>query len=110
MAKSRKGAFVGLPNRDYRPFLGPIGPRLCKMPYTNFGALRHCEVRAGAKVCIEPHPGRARCFRRRMLYSRVLRARTIRVNLGAFFLGVWGGPKRRATLQEDGGRAQPAAL
>jgi hypothetical protein len=36
MAKSRKGLFVGLPNRDYRLFLGSIGSRLCRMPYANF--------------------------------------------------------------------------
>jgi hypothetical protein len=35
MAKSRKGLFVGLPNRDYRLFLGSIGSRLCRMPYAN---------------------------------------------------------------------------
>jgi hypothetical protein len=45
MAKSRKGAFVGLANRDYRPFPGSIGSRLCRMPNANFGELRKAEVR-----------------------------------------------------------------
>jgi hypothetical protein len=35
MAKYRKGLFVGLPNRDYRLFLGSIGSRLCRMPNAN---------------------------------------------------------------------------
>src|SRR5215204_1784218 len=45
MAKSRKGAFVGLANSDYRPFPGSIGSRLCPMPNANFLELRTCEVR-----------------------------------------------------------------
>ena len=45
MAKSRKGAVVGLANRDYRPFCGSIGARLCRMANSNFGELRRCEVR-----------------------------------------------------------------
>jgi hypothetical protein len=36
MAKSRKGAFFGLAKRDYRPFPGPIGSRLCSTPNSNF--------------------------------------------------------------------------
>jgi hypothetical protein len=35
MAKYRKGLFVGLPNREYRLFLGSIGSRLCRMPNAN---------------------------------------------------------------------------
>jgi hypothetical protein len=44
MAKSRKGAFVGLANSDYRPFPGTIGSRLCRMSYTNLSELRQGEV------------------------------------------------------------------
>ena len=44
MAKSRKGAFVGIANRDYRPFPGPIGSRFCRMPNANFVELRYGEV------------------------------------------------------------------
>ena len=49
MAKSRKGAFVGLENRDYHPFLISIGSRLCRMLYANFLELRKDEVR---KICL----------------------------------------------------------
>ena len=31
----------GLPDRGDRPSLGPIGPRLCKMAYTNFHEKAH---------------------------------------------------------------------
>src|SRR5215211_6823930 len=41
MAKSRKGAFVGLANSDYRPFPGSIGSRLCPMPNANFHEKAH---------------------------------------------------------------------
>src|SRR5829696_1766735 len=41
----RKGAPGGLPDRDYRPFLGSIGSRLCRMPYANFGELGLDELR-----------------------------------------------------------------
>src|SRR5215218_3973146 len=45
MAKSRKGAFVGLANSDYRPFPGSIGSRLCPMPNANFVETPNGEVR-----------------------------------------------------------------
>jgi hypothetical protein len=45
MAKSRKGAFVGLANRDYQPFTGSIGSRLCRMPNANFVERGKGEVR-----------------------------------------------------------------
>src|SRR5215208_6077549 len=110
LIEARGVDLVFLPS--YSPDLNPIEEAFSKVKalVRKEGARVHealVEAIGRALGAVTPEDA-ASFFRQRMLYCRQLRARTIRVNLGAF-LGGWGGAKRRATLQEYRGRAQPAA-